>query len=164
MQICNPCGLFSLDHFITYKRKEGISIHFILHTHTHTHIHTCTGFWVAPHSWQDSSSLARDWTHALWSGAQSLSHCSTRVSLRLPYPECPLYLTSGSLPGSEMGGPISVVTADFTLKADQGLWKAPFQSSACPEFAPASGLRTTPQTRGYVCSLRWKWHLDVKSK
>ena len=42
-------------------------------------------------------------------------------SLRLPYPECPLYLTSGSIPGSEMGGLISVVTADFASKVDQSL-------------------------------------------
>ena len=71
-----------------------------------------------------------------------------------PTLNAPLYLTSGSIPGSEMGGPISVVTADFTIKDDQSLRKAPFQSSACPEFVPASGLRTTPQTRGYVCSVR----------
>ena len=74
-----------------YHLKEGRYLYpfYFRQTHTHTHIHTCTGFWVAPHSWKDSSSLARDWTHALWSGAQSLSHWSTRVSLRLPYPECP---------------------------------------------------------------------------
>ena len=132
--------------------------YFITHTHTSTH------FWVTPHSLQDSSSLARGWTHALWSGAQSLSHWTTRDSLRLPYPECPLYLTSGSVPESEMGGLISVVTADFTSKDDQSLWKAPFQSSACPEFAPASGLRTTSHTQGYACSERWRWHLNVKSE
>ena len=136
---------------------------FILFYYTHTHTHTHT-FWVTPHSWQDSSSLARAWTHALWRGAQSLSHWSTRGPLRLPDPECPLYLTSGSAPGSEMGGPISVLTADFTLKDDQSLWKALFQSSACPESTPASGLRATPQTQGYTCSVRWKWRLNVSSK
>ena len=141
-----------------YHLKEGRYLYpfYFRQTHTHTHIHTCTGFWVAPHSWQESSSLARDWTHALWSGAQSLSHWSTRVSLRLPYPECP--------PLSDQWLHSWIWNGWANLKDDQSLWKAPFQSSACPEFVPASGLRTTPQTRGYVCSVRWKWHLDVKSK